>query len=137
MTPMTIGQLARRVGLRPSAIRYYEAHGILPPPARSANEYRLYGSDAVALLHFVRCAKELGLSLGEVRQVAEASRKGAPCGLTRKLIESHLAQVEGELHRLRSLQARLKRLMRQTLPDTSDCVCPLIERVIERDRTSS
>ena len=124
---MTIGQLARRVGVRPSAIRYYEAHGILRPPARSANEYRLYGSDAVALLQFIQRAKELGFSLGEVRQIADASSNEPPCSLTRKLIERHLAQVAGELHRLRSLQARLKRLLRQTPSDTADGVCPLIE----------
>ena len=43
VTLMTIGQLARRVGIRPSAIRYYESQGILMPPMRSASEYRLYG----------------------------------------------------------------------------------------------
>lgn len=127
MTLMTIGQLARRVGLRPSAIRYYEAHGLLRAPARSANEYRLYGPEAVTLLHFVRQVRELGLSLGEVRQIIGASRDEPPCALTRRLIERHLAQVEGELHRLRSLQARLERLLRQTPPETAEGVCPLIE----------
>jgi MerR family transcriptional regulator, copper efflux regulator len=127
MSLMTIGQLARRVGLRPSAIRYYEAHGVLRPPARSAHEYRLYGSDAVALLRFVQRAKELGFSLGEVRQIIEASRTEPPCALTRTLIERHLAQVEGELHRVRSLQVRLKRLLRQAPPKTADGICPLIE----------
>ena len=127
MSLMTIGQLARRVGLRPSAIRYYEAHGVLRPPARSAHEYRLYGSDAVAVLHFVTRAKELGLSLGEVRQIIEASRTEPPCALTRTLLERHLTQVESELRRLRSLQARLKRLLRQTPPEAAEGVCPLIE----------
>ncbi|MGH8257892.1 MAG: MerR family transcriptional regulator [Steroidobacteraceae bacterium] len=124
---MTIGQLARRVGLRPSAIRYYEAHGVLRPPARSANEYRLYGPDALTVLRFVLHGKELGFSLAEVRQIINASRNGPPCALTRKLVERHLAQVEGELRRLRSLQARLKRLLRQATSETGDSVCPLID----------
>lgn len=127
MTLMTIGLLARRVGLRPSAIRYYEAHGVLRTPARSANDYRLYESDAVAMLRFVLRGKELGLSLAEVRQIIKASRDERPCALTRKLIERHLAHVEGELQRLRGLQTRLKRLLRRTPPGTSDGVCPLIE----------
>lgn len=67
MTLMTIGQLARRAGIRPSAIRYYEAHGVLHPPTRSSNAYRLYGPEAVSLLHFIVQAKELGFSLCEVR----------------------------------------------------------------------
>jgi DNA-binding transcriptional MerR regulator len=57
---MTIGQLARRSA--PSAIRYYEAHGILNVPPRSSNEYRL-----------VQRAKELGLSLEEIRQIIATS----------------------------------------------------------------
>lgn len=126
MTLMTIGQLAREVGLRPSTICYYEAHG-LRPPVRSAREYRLYGSDAVALLRFVQRAKELGFSLEEIRQIIEMSRNQPPCALARELIERHLAHVEGELHRLRSLQARLKRLLRQAPPEIADGVCPLIK----------
>lgn len=124
---MTIGQLARRVGLRPSAIRYYEAHGVIPPPARSVAEYRLYGTNAVTLLRFVRRAKELGFSLEEIRQIIGASRSEPPCALTRKLIDSRLAEIEGELLRLRSLQARLERLRRQTPADNANGVCPLIE----------
>ncbi|MGH7043290.1 MAG: MerR family transcriptional regulator [Acetobacteraceae bacterium] len=124
---MRIGELARRVGLRPSAIRYYEAHGILGPAARSANEYRLYGSDAVVLLRFVQRARKLGLSLHEVRQIAEAAREGTPCYLTRKVIEHHLSEVEGELQRLRLLRGRLERLLRETPKEAADCVCPLIE----------
>lgn len=127
MPLMTIGQLARRVGLRPSAIRYYEAHGILRPPARSASKYRLYGSDAVVVLRLVQRAKELGFSLEEIRQIIGASHGGPPCALTRKLAERHLAQVEDELRRLCSLQARLKRLMHQIPRETADGVCPLIE----------
>lgn len=127
MALMTIGQLARRVGLRPSAIRYYEAHGVLRPPARSANKYRLYGPDAVTVLRFILRSKELDFSLAEVRQIIDASCDEPPCALTRKLIERHLAQVEGELRRLRSLQARLRRLLRHgAARGTKHGVCPLI-----------
>jgi MerR family mercuric resistance operon transcriptional regulator len=69
MTSMTIGQLARRVGLRHSAIRYYEGQGILRSPSRSANGYRVYGPEAIILLQFIRRSKELGFSLDEVRQL--------------------------------------------------------------------
>ena len=140
MTLMTIGQIARRVGLRPSAIRYYEAHGVLRPPARSASEYRLYGSDALASLRFIRRAKELGFNLEEIRQIIEASRNEPPCALSRKLIERHLAQVEGELRRLQSLQGRLKRLLRQIPTEVADGDCPLIDGVcplIDGDQISN
>ncbi len=125
---ITIGQLARRVGLRPSAIRYYEAQGILRSPGRLANGYRLYGPEAIVLLRFIRRSKELGFSLDEISQLIEASRKQLPCALSRKLIERRLAEVESELHRLRSLRDCLKRLLHQAPPaEAANGVCPLIE----------
>ena len=125
---ITIGQLARRVGFRPSAIRYYEAQGILRSPGRSANGYRLYGPEAIILLQFIRRSKELGLSLDEVRQLIKTSRNQLPCALSRKLIERHLTEVESEIHRLRSLRDRLKRLLHQPPPaEAANGVCPLIE----------
>ena len=127
MTLMTIGQLGRRAGVRPSAIRYYEAHGILPRPIRSSNGYRLYGSDAVTLLRFGSEAKKLGFSLDEIRHVIEASQDTLPCTLSRKIIEHHLAQVERELCRLQSLRERLAQLLEQPMTKpTSIGICPLI-----------
>jgi DNA-binding transcriptional MerR regulator len=124
---MTIGQLARTVGIRPSAIRYYEAQGILMPPMRSTSAYRLYGSEAVSMLRFVQRARELGFSLEEVKQLIDASRDDPPCVACRQLIDRHLAQVEEELCRLRLLRDRLRRLARQPTPTVADAICPLIE----------
>jgi len=77
-----VGELARRVGLRPSAIRYYETEGILPAPNRSASGYRLYGPEAVVLLQFILRARELGFSVSEIRQLIEASRESPPHQVT-------------------------------------------------------
>jgi DNA-binding transcriptional MerR regulator len=125
---ITIGQLAKRAGCRPSAIRYYEAQGILYSGSRSANGYRTYGPEAVILVQFIRRAKELGFSLDEIRQLIEASKDQLPCDLSRKMIERHLVEVEGELHRLRSLRDRLKNLLHQP-PSArkANGICPLIE----------
>ncbi len=128
MTRITIGQLARKVGLRPSAIRYYEAQGILRSPNRSASGYRLYGPEAVVLLQFIRRSKELGFSIDEVRQLIETSKTQPPCALSRKMIERHIAAVERELDRLRSLRDRLERLIQQPAPGQgASGVCPLID----------
>ena len=40
---LTIGEVARRAGLNVSAIRYYEAEGLLPEPPRSAGQRRYPG----------------------------------------------------------------------------------------------
>jgi DNA-binding transcriptional MerR regulator len=128
VTLITIGQLARKVGFRPSAIRYYEAQGILRPPGRSASGYRLYGPEAVVLLQFIRRSMELGFNLHEVQQLIETSKTRPTCALSRQLIERHLAAVDSELHRLSSLRDRLERLMQQPAPEQgAGGVCPLID----------
>jgi DNA-binding transcriptional MerR regulator len=129
VTLLTVGKLARKVGVRPSAIRYYEAQGILRAPNRSASGYRLYGPETVALLQFIRRARELGFSLEEIRQLVEASRQSPPCALSRRLIARHLTAVESEIVRLSSLRDRLKRLMNRPAleEDANGVLCPLIE----------
>lgn len=71
MTTLTIGQLARRVGLRASTLRYYEEQGLLVPEQRSASGYRLYGPDAEQTLRFIRRAQRLGFSLSDIRTILQ------------------------------------------------------------------
>jgi DNA-binding transcriptional MerR regulator len=126
---LTVGELAREVGVRPSAIRYYEAQHILRSPKRSPSGYRLYGPEIVVLLRFVRRARELGFGLGEIRELIEASRRNAPCTLSRRLIAEHLAAIDNEIRRLNSLRDRLRRLIDRPTPEDSArrVMCPLIE----------
>jgi len=58
---VTIGSLARQAGVRPSAIRYYERLGLLPPPPRHGGR-RSYDSDAVARLALVQFALATGFT---------------------------------------------------------------------------
>ena len=74
---LTIGTIALRAGLRTSAVRYYEARGLLKPAARLPNGYRIYDDDAVSLLHFVRRAQTLGITLKEARKLLDLSRQGS------------------------------------------------------------
>jgi DNA-binding transcriptional MerR regulator len=63
---LTIGQLAKRVGVRPSTLRYYEQEGLLIPDGRSDAGYRLYGPAAEWRLLLIQRAQRLGFSLADV-----------------------------------------------------------------------
>ena len=67
-----ISQVAERTGFRASAIRYYEAEGVVPEPARTTSGYRMYDDRAVDRLVLVSRAKELGCTLDEIRDLVEA-----------------------------------------------------------------
>jgi len=54
---LTIGAVAKRVGVAIDTIRYYERQGLLPEPQRRASGYRSYGESSIVQLHFIRRAK--------------------------------------------------------------------------------
>lgn len=64
---LTIGQLARRAGLRPSALHFDEAEGLLAPSAHSGAGYRLYSPAAEETLRFIQRAQRLGFALADIR----------------------------------------------------------------------
>ena len=75
MTLLSIGDLARRTGLSVSAIRYYEARGLLSP-VRSAGNQRRFPRADIRRLAFARIAQQLGLTLAEI----EAELRTLPLG---------------------------------------------------------
>jgi DNA-binding transcriptional MerR regulator len=64
---MRIGEIAKRSGLSPSRIRFYEAHGLLPKAGRGENGYRDYPADIVETLSLIDQAQGLGFTLNEIR----------------------------------------------------------------------
>lgn len=63
---MSIGELARRAGVAPSALRYYESLGLLSS-TRTAGDRRRYERAALRRVAVVRAAQRVGLSLEEIR----------------------------------------------------------------------
>lgn len=66
---LNIGQAALQSGLSAKMIRHYEAIGLLPPAPRTASGYRVYGSQAIETLGFIKGAKALGFDLDGVAQL--------------------------------------------------------------------
>ena len=119
---MTIGELSRRTGLSPSAIRYYEQEGLIPPPARRSGR-RIFEPGALAQLVVVQLARDAGFSVAEVRRlVTEFGRDR-----WRRLAQRKLTEIRATASRLETMTALLTKLL--------DCECPDIEfcgRALER-----
>jgi MerR family redox-sensitive transcriptional activator SoxR len=81
---LTIGQVASRTGLRASAIRYYEAQGLLPRPSRQAGR-RMYSTSILERLAVIELAKTAGFSLADVRALVAAVDAGEAAPAWRKL----------------------------------------------------
>ncbi|NOY46387.1 MerR family transcriptional regulator [Deferrisoma camini] len=106
--PLKIGELARRVGLTPRTIRYYEDIGLLNSVRRVEGGRRIYTDDDVRRLKFIKRLKLLGLSLEEMKELEELYRthrsneKVLPRLL--ELLDHHLEEIEHRIDQLRMLQ---------------------------------
>ena len=111
MASLSIGELARHTHSKVQTIRWYEEVGLLPPPARTAGGHRVYGSQHLARLDFIRHARELGFPLDAVRALlALSDRPDQPCEDAHALASSQLAIVEEKLRRLEALRVELARM---------------------------
>lgn len=108
MTGLLIGAVARRAGVSPPTIRYYEDIGLLAPPLRSSSGYRRYSDTTVEELQFVRKAQALGFSLDEIGEILRLSRSGkTPCSHVLTIAHRHLAAVEERIRHLQTFRERL------------------------------
>jgi MerR family redox-sensitive transcriptional activator SoxR len=118
-TTLTIGQLAQRFGLRTSAIRFYEANGVLPEPDRVSGQRR-YGADAVRRLEVLDIAKRAGFSLDEARMLLQSAEAGTPAFESlRALAARKLPEVEDLITRAQA--------MREWLLIATDCSCTTLD----------
>lgn len=131
---MRIGELGQRVGLSAKTVRYYEGIGILWPAARTASGYRSYSEDAVARLKFVRKAKDLGLTLADIRDILTVRDRGeSPCPYVLELLDRKIAELERRISGLRALRYSLlaARQVAAAIPleaVPTSCVCHIIEQ---------
>ena len=92
---LTIGEVANRAGLNVSAIRYYEAEGLLPAPPRVAGPRR-YGDETLSRLRVIDVAKRAGFSLDDIRVLLESNDKGETAhNRLQELAERKLPEVDG------------------------------------------
>jgi MerR family copper efflux transcriptional regulator len=127
---LKIGELALRTGVSPKAIRFYEAAGVLPPPARGANGYRLYAAEAAGMLGFIRQAQGLGLTLAEIKEIVAIRQGGRPpCRHVYRLLREKAVELDRKLRDLVTLRRRVRQSLRAwgRAQARGAAVCPHIE----------
>ncbi len=110
---MQIGVLAKRAGLNPRTIRYYEQIGVLPPAPRTQSGYRQYTDQDRERLAFIRNTQTLGVTLDEIREVLAFRDRGvSPCPYVLKLIDAKVEEIQDRIKGLQLLAGDLRRLRR-------------------------
>jgi DNA-binding transcriptional MerR regulator len=83
---MNVSDIARIVGIAPSAVRFYERKGILPPAVRQSNGYREYTDVDLCRLQIVVSLRRLGLDLPIAGHLADLCQSGQCDAMARDLL---------------------------------------------------
>ena len=108
---MKIGELSAASSTQVETIRYYEREGLLPAPARTQGNFRVYEAQHLQRLQFIRYCRTLDMSLDEVRVLLRfKDAPGDDCGDVNALLDEHIGHVSKRIKELRTLERQLKDL---------------------------
>ena len=131
---MLIGDVSQVIGLSSSAIRYYEARGIVPKAVeRTPGGYRHYSDEEVELLRFVKRLRSLGIPLDNIRGMVSLSTRGEPpCDSVREALDREVLVIGQQIEYLKRVHGELVRLKVHADGTVDDwpvhCVCDVLDR---------
>src|ERR687891_549649 len=122
---MSIGEVARRAGVRPSALRYYEGVGVLPAPERK-NGRRRYDAEVLRevldRMAVVRVSQQAGFTISEIGTLMDGfSEDTPPSERWRVLARDKLPEVEALVERALGMKDLLERGLRCDCLRLEDC----------------
>lgn len=120
MPQFSISEVARQVGLRPSAIRYYEQIGLLPSASRVSGQRR-YDTSVLHRLATIQRARQLGFALEDIRRLffgfgntTRASERW------RRLSRQKLLELDDLMDGIKTVRRLLNKMMQKCHCDTLD-----------------
>lgn len=133
MEELTIGEVARRVGMRTSALRYYESVGLLPAPDRVYGGHRRYNTHVLELLSVLRLAKRAGFTIAEMHVLVSGFSSETPASERWHLLaQKKLQEVEEAIAHAQQSKRLLECLLQceclrlEECPDRQELEGPLM-----------
>lgn len=128
MDSITIGEVAHKAGVRPSAIRYYESAGLLPVPQR-VNGQRRYEPNVLQRIGMIQTAQHAGFTISEIRTLLNDFPADTPPSERWHVLASQkLIEVEALIERANTMKMFLERALQ--------CRCLTLEECIVVDENS-
>jgi len=110
MAGLTIGKFAAAEGVGVETVRFYQRRGLLALPERRGSGYRQYTDADRSRLAFIRRARALGFTLGEIRELLGPADARSTGDVVR-VAEARIAAVDRQIRDLAQLRCQLRRLV--------------------------
>ena len=107
-----IGELAKRCGVTTDTLRFYEKNELIKPAGRSESGYRLYNDENQKRVRFILKAKELGLSLGDIKDLLEIQLGATEhsCAEVKAITSAKLELIDEKINQLTKIRRALKKI---------------------------
>jgi len=132
---LAIGEVARKAGIRASAIRYYEQAGLIPAPKRVAGRRR-YDTAVLESLDLIRLAQRAGFTIQEVRTLLHGFRHSTPASERwRRMADRKMAELAARITEARRMHDLLELLRTCDCETLGECVRPQLVKLTRRRLT--
>lgn len=119
---LSIGEVAKRAGVRPSALRYYESVNLLPPPHR-VNGRRCYEESIFQRIALVQLAQKAGFTVAEMQTFFHGFASDTPPALRwQTLAHKKMAEIDELLARAQQMKQILEQALQCDCLQLEDCV---------------
>lgn len=131
---ISIGELARRTGVKVPTIRFYEQIGLISSPPRTEGNQRRYDESAVERLNFIRHSRELGFDVDDIRELlGMAATPQASCHHADSIAMNHLEEIDRRIASLQALRGELARMVEEC-GHGRICDCRIIEVLADHSK---
>jgi MerR family transcriptional regulator, copper efflux regulator len=122
-----IGRASKASGVSVKMIRHYEAIGLLSKVARTSANYRVYRQSDVHTLRFIRRARALGFSVGDIQDLLSLwQNKSRSSALVKKIARKHVEELNRKIAELKAMTDTLENLARHCHGDHRPD-CPILD----------
>src|ERR1700722_7520878 len=124
---MNIGEAAKASGVSAKMIRHYEEAGLIPTATRTESNYRVYSTNDVAMLHFIKQARRLGFAMKQIGLLLslwqDRSRSSRE---VKALAREHVDELNLRIRELTEMRDTLDDLVKHCRGDSRP-ECPILE----------
>jgi len=140
MSELRIGELAARVGVSIDTVRFYERRRLLPRAPRTSGGFRVFSSETVERVRFIKQAQEIGLSLEEIKELLTNQGGADKCRRVSQLLQAKLPEIETLITAMKNFRRTLARHLaaceRELQERGKAAECPVILEIEHRNQRS-
>ena len=138
MDGFSIGKLAKQANVHVETLRYYERRGLIPRPQRTVSNYRVYSSEDLRRVKFVKQAQGLGFSLNEIKRLlALRATPRARCADVRRYATQKIEDIDARIRSLARMRKTLQKLLDECSGNLPVTQCPVLESLESEPSTVS